>query len=107
MYLAVGNSDLGLIEYLRKEDAGLISTSLTGITEKLNLLINNSAIISEYAEKAYRCGENKHNKDMITNKLYCILPLRGGVILCISMYCICSLNVNSNAHLPHNYKLTA
>lgn len=75
---AVGNSDLGPIEYLRKEDAGLISTSLTGITEKLNLLINNSAIISEYAEKAYRCGENKHNKDMITNKLYCILTSTGG-----------------------------
>lgn len=67
---AVGNSDLGPIEYLRNEEAGLVSTDIDSIQSVISVMINNIDIIGEYAKKAYNCGVNNHNKDIIINKLY-------------------------------------
>lgn len=66
----VGNTDLGPMDYLRTQDAGLVSTDRDGIQSVLRDITNNIDIIGEYAEKAYNCGVKNHNKDSIINKLY-------------------------------------
>lgn len=77
----VGNTDLGPIDYLRTEDAGLVSTDKESILNTLKLISDNKQTISQYAQKAYDCGVNNHNKDKIIMKLYDAITLNGGVIL--------------------------
>ena len=74
----VGNSDLGPIDYLRTEDAGLVSTDKESILNTLKLISDNKQTISQYAQKAYDCGVNNHNKDIIIMKLYDAITLNGG-----------------------------
>lgn len=81
----VGNADLGPIDYLRTENAGLVSTNKEEINECLYELINNKSIIREYAYNAYRCGVEKHNKDIIINKLYNVLSVGEVKMLYINM----------------------
>lgn len=82
----VGNADLGPIDYLRTENAGLVSTNKEEINDCLYELINNKNIIREYAYNAYLCGVEKHNKDMIINKLYDTLSsFMGGKMLYVNM----------------------
>ena len=66
----VGNADLGSIDFLRTENAGLVSTNKEEINNSLYKLISNRDIIRVYAYNAYRCGVERHDKDMIINKLY-------------------------------------
>lgn len=74
----VGNADLGPIDYLRTENAGLVSTNKEEINDCLYELINNKNIIREYAYNAYHCGVEKHDKDMIIKKLYNTLSSNTG-----------------------------
>ena len=74
----VGNTDLGPIDYLRTEDAGLVSTDKESILNTLKLISDNKQTISQYAQKAYDCGVNNHNKDKIIMKLYDAITLNGG-----------------------------
>ena len=39
---------------------------------------DNKQTISQYAQKAYDCGVNNHNKDKIIMKLYDAITLNGG-----------------------------
>lgn len=95
---AIGHEDLGPIDYLQREDAGLVSTDKKSIRETLNQIINHKELITEYAEKAYRCGSTKHNKDMILNRLYSAIVsdgaleknIQGGVNHCKSAICLCN-----------------
>ena len=63
---AVGNCDLGPVEYFREHDAGLVSTSENGIYEVLKSIVDNPNLISEYAQKGYECGQKYHNVDVLT-----------------------------------------
>lgn len=58
---AVGNSDLGPIEYFKEQDAGFVSTSEEEIYETLKKMIDNPELISVYAQKGYECGQKHHN----------------------------------------------
>ena len=95
----VGNADLGPIDYLRTENAGLVSTNKEEINNSLYKLINNRDIIRVYAYNAYRCGVEKHDKDMIINKLYNALS-EGGVKCCILICCMYSSSKNQAMRLP-------
>lgn len=64
---AVGNEDLGPIEYLREENAAIVSTTVNGIKDSLER-ITKEQTISQYAQKAYDCGVNKHKKDIIKKR---------------------------------------
>lgn len=66
----VGNTDLGPIDYLRTEDAGLVSTDKESIIQVITSIANTPAIVSEYAKKAYDCGVRNHDAQTIINKLY-------------------------------------
>lgn len=67
---AVGNDDLAPLEYLKEEDAAIVSTSKRGIVQSLQTLTENNIVIAEYARKAYECGIKKHNKQMIINRFH-------------------------------------
>ena len=66
---AIGNADLGPIDYIRTEDAGLVSSDESSIQETLKLIVNNPDIITEFARKSFECGQNNHNRENILNTL--------------------------------------
>ena len=65
---AVGNRDLGPIEYLKENDAGLVSTDIQSVKDILSQVINNPFIVEEYAKKSFKCGIINHNEDKILKK---------------------------------------
>lgn len=70
---AIGNADLGPISYLISERAGLVSCSEKEIIDVSRLIIETPEVIPEYAERAYLCGLNNHNKMSIIDKLHTTL----------------------------------
>ncbi len=67
---AVGHTDLGPIDYLRREDAGLLSVSIQEIFSTLQRMVEDRSLISDYAQKAYRCGVKNHSKEKILKTFY-------------------------------------
>lgn len=63
---AVGNKDLGPVEYIREQDAGFVSTTEEEIYETLVRIVENPGIISEYAQKGFECGQKYHNVEDLT-----------------------------------------
>lgn len=66
----VGNADLGPIDYLRSEDAGLVSTDRDSIKKVIQSIVDTPSIVGEYAKKAFECGVRNHDAKVIINKLY-------------------------------------
>ena len=58
---AVGNKDLGPVEYIREQDAGFVSNTEEEIFDTLLRIVENPRLISEFAQKGYECGQNHHN----------------------------------------------
>lgn len=63
---AVGNKDLGPVEYIREQDAGFVSTTEKEIYETLVRIVENPGLISEYAQKGFECGQKYHNVEDLT-----------------------------------------
>lgn len=70
---AVGNEDLGPIDYIKREDAGLVSTTEESVYSQLNKIANNPDCILDYARNAYSCGIKNHDAKDILNKLHTII----------------------------------
>ena len=66
---AVGNADLGPIDYIKTENAGFVSTNDSEIKSVLLDIVDNPSIISLKAKLSHQCGLRNHNKDMIMNTL--------------------------------------
>ena len=66
---AIGNNDLGPIEYIRSETAGIVSCNMKEITTAISEIIDNTKCISDFARKAYDCGRRNHSYDLIINRL--------------------------------------
>ena len=62
---AIGNKDLGPIEYIKECDAGLVSTSRSEIMTALRDIAENPGVVSEYARRCYDCGQQRHSKDLV------------------------------------------
>ena len=62
---AVGNSDLGPVEYIEEQDAGFVSHTEDEIYDTLVSMVENPELISEYAQKGYACGQKHHNVDYL------------------------------------------
>jgi hypothetical protein len=60
---AIGNSDLGPIEYIKEQNAGFVSTSEQEIYETLTRMVEHPELVSEYAQKGFDCGQKHHNVD--------------------------------------------
>ncbi len=65
---AVGNSDLAPVEYLREKDVAMVSTTRDEVLEQLLVITGKRSLISLYARKAFECGMDNHNAEMIKNK---------------------------------------
>lgn len=63
---AIGNADLGPIEYIKSQEAGLVSTSESEIYDVLKGFVDNPEIISHYARNGYEVGCRYHNAELIT-----------------------------------------
>ena len=100
--LAIGNADLGPIEYLKSQDAGLVVETPAQMLPALDSIISQPALVTEYAKKGWRCGISNHNPDMIKtmfmNSLACgsfapaIDQTGGGNRLINSRFC-CSFGI--------------
>lgn len=62
---AVGNGDLAPIDYLKEEDAAIVSFTKESILTSLKSIIDNKKRILTYAKKAYECGISNHNQQEI------------------------------------------
>jgi len=62
---AVGNKDLAPIEYLKEENAGLVSVDEKSIRETLYQITKSPELLQEYATRAQQCGKKNHNADLI------------------------------------------
>lgn len=63
---AIGNKDLGPIEYIKEQDAGLVSMTEQEVFDVLNYVVNNPSVIQEYARKGYECGIRNHSVEKLT-----------------------------------------
>lgn len=66
---AVGNADLGPIDYIKSENAGFVSTNEREIKSVLNEIVTEPYLVSEKAALAFECGKRNHSKGKIINKL--------------------------------------
>lgn len=66
---AVGNKDLAPIEYLKEEDAGIVSTDRASIWGALQQIVERPNMLKIYAEKARLCGIENHNKEIIEDRV--------------------------------------
>lgn len=66
----VGSSTLAAVDYMQRMDASLVSTDSSSILKVLNLILDNTSIIGEYARKGYECGKINHNGEKILALLY-------------------------------------
>lgn len=67
---AVGNKDLAPIEYLKQEDAGLVSSDNATIMEVLCKITQSPELLQEYALKAQQCGKKNHSAELIQKTFY-------------------------------------
>lgn len=66
---AIGPDDIAPIEYLKEKNAAIVVTNKGELVDKLEYLVSPN-VISEYAEKSFRCGEQNHNKRNIDDMLF-------------------------------------
>ena len=66
---AVGDKDIAPIDYFNRYDSAVTATSYDEIGLKLKELINNKEKITEYSKKAYDCGKEHHNLELMNKTL--------------------------------------
>lgn len=70
---AYGSIECGLIDYLSKYDACMVSTNPNQLKDKFSELINNEDIQRYYYEKAIQVYEENHNLDINSKKVQRII----------------------------------
>ena len=66
---AVGPHNVASIDYLKKNDAAIVSNKKE-LERDLRKLVDNTDIICEYGQKAWICGERNHQLEEIQGRLY-------------------------------------
>lgn len=66
---SVGTKDMASIDYIIKNDAGIVAKNKVEIKNKLVEIINNPYIILDYANKSWNCGKRNHQIDIIQNSV--------------------------------------
>ena len=68
--LAVGNKEVAPMEYLKEQDAALVAYDYNEIVNALRQIAENRDVVTEYAEKAFACGQRNHSKKDIQSRLF-------------------------------------
>lgn len=63
---AIGNKDLGPIEYIKEQDAGLVSMTEQEVYDVLKAVVEDPSILQKYARKGYECGLKYHSVEQLT-----------------------------------------
>ena len=66
---AVGDGDIAPIDYFRRYDSAVTATTYDEIGEKLNMLAEDPGMVAAYCKKAYECGKEHHNKELMEKTL--------------------------------------
>lgn len=66
---AVGSKDCASIDYLEKNDVGVVVAEEKEIFDKLRLLVNSPSLVRDYGYKAYACGAKNHQSEKIKKML--------------------------------------
>ncbi len=66
---AIGDKDIAPIDYFNRYESAITATSYDEIGEKLKMLVENPELISEYSKKAYECGKEHHNIELMNKTL--------------------------------------
>lgn len=67
---AVGNSQTSAMDYLQKKDAAICALEEKDIIKSLSRIVSEKESILEYSHKAWQCGRDFHNSEMIQDKLF-------------------------------------
>ena len=59
---AIGDEDIAPIDYFKRYNSAITATSYGEIGEKLKTIVDNPELINNYAERAYNCGLEHHEK---------------------------------------------
>lgn len=70
---AIGNADLGPIDYIKTEQAGFVSSNDSEIRAVLNQIVNHPDLVISMAKQGYQCGKRNHDYKTITSKLKSII----------------------------------
>ena len=73
--MAIGWEKAASIDYLKRNDAALVVTKEESIFNLLQSIQKNPDILRMYADKAWECGKNNHQKNVIQDSLYQELKL--------------------------------
>lgn len=65
----VGAKDVAFVDHLIKYDAAIVATTRNEIETKLEQLLNDDALIEEYAMKGFDCGKKLHSIKGIQERL--------------------------------------
>ncbi len=66
---AIGDKDIAPIDYFNRYDSAITATSYDEIGKKLQTLVEKPTLISEYSKKAYECGKEHHNIELMNKTL--------------------------------------
>lgn len=66
---AIGDEDIAPIDYFKRYDSAITATSYEQISEQLKKIVDNTEIISQYSKKAYECGKENHNAELMNKRL--------------------------------------
>lgn len=75
---AVGDQDIAPIDYFRRYESAVTSTSYQEIGEKLQELVHDLSKIEAYGRKAYTCGKTRHDRQRMDQLLRETLQLAAG-----------------------------
>ena len=66
---AIGDKEIAPIDYFNRYDSAITATNYDEIGKKLQTLVKNPELISEYSKKAYDCGREHHNIELMNKTL--------------------------------------
>lgn len=66
---AVGHERCASMKYLKRWDAAIVADSVSDIKSKFEVLLLDGAVVENYAQKAWECGEKNHQIKAIQNAL--------------------------------------
>ena len=66
---AIGDKDIAPIDYFSRYNSAITATSYDEIAEKLKMMVEKPTLITEYSQKAYECGKEHHNIELMNKTL--------------------------------------
>ena len=73
--LAIGKPDSASIEYLKENHAAILCSTENEILKALKSILSDESQLSDYATRAYLCGQKNHDSQLIKERLHSELDM--------------------------------